>query len=443
MGLRPCAYRFRLKGGARVHVLSLCSGIGGLELGVKRATAHAARVVCYVEREAYCISVLQTRMADGDLDDAPIWSDVKTFNPQPWRGIVDLITAGFPCQPFSAAGKRAGDADPRHLWPYILRHIQSIEPALVFCENVPGLLALGFEQVCKDLQGLGYSVEAGIFSAEECGAPHIRKRLFFIAYANGHALRHASRWRHGGADGQGAHVPQFHGHQRDVANAHHAVRWADGAGGKQVGGQDYRVHPGGTQNNGGVGGGGEDVANAHVIYGGTVQESQAGRASDPANGGSHVANPKGARRQARGGHAQGNAAGAADGPTACTCGKRGCIDVADAASPRRPKGLRGTDAAGKRQGGVPQSQRSSLGDGTPTVRSSQPGLGELDDGVSAALDAAQNPWGDGWESGVPRVTDIKTHRTERLRALGNAVVPQTAQLAFETLLRQALDACAQ
>lgn len=160
--------------------LALCAGIGGIELGLA-AAIPAYRTVCYVEREAFCASVLAARMADGWLHDAPIWSDLATFDPRPWRGLVDIVTAGYPCQPFSAAGKRRGAADPRHLWPHVARIIGECQPAYAFLENVPGHVSLGLRDVCADLRGLGYSVSAGIFSAAECGAPHNRKRLFILA----------------------------------------------------------------------------------------------------------------------------------------------------------------------------------------------------------------------------------------------------------------------
>lgn len=168
----------------QLHGLSLCAGIGGIELGLKLAMGNGYRTVCYVEGEIPCASILAARMQDGTLCDAPIWSDVKTFNPRPWRGRVDIVTAGYPCQPFSCAGKRKGADDPRHLWPYIARIIHVIRPRYVFCENVPGHVSLGLRDVRCDLQGMGYSVQAGIFSAAECGAPHIRKRLFVLAHAD-------------------------------------------------------------------------------------------------------------------------------------------------------------------------------------------------------------------------------------------------------------------
>ncbi len=165
------------------RVLSLCSGVGGLDLGLKLAMP-TSRTVAYVEIEAYACEILVKRMEEKILDEAPIWSDIKSFDGKPWRGKVDIITGGYPCQPFSIAGKKLGDKDPRHLWPYVRQIVSEVEPAICFFENVGGHLQLGFEQVHDDLQRLGYTVKAGLFTAEEVGAPHRRERLFILAYRN-------------------------------------------------------------------------------------------------------------------------------------------------------------------------------------------------------------------------------------------------------------------
>src|SRR5258708_26690806 len=162
--------------------LALCAGTGGLELGLQLALRDAYRTVAYVEREAFAAATLVARMEDEALDRAPVWDDLKTFDGRPWRGIVDLISGGYPCQPFSTAGQRLGASDPRHLWPEFARLIREIEPPLVFCENVDAHLRLGFAEVLGELRGLGYTVEAGLFSAAEMGATHPPKRLFFLAY---------------------------------------------------------------------------------------------------------------------------------------------------------------------------------------------------------------------------------------------------------------------
>lgn len=165
------------------NVLSLCTGTGGLDLGIRMAVP-AARTVCCVEREAFCVEVLATRMEEQALDDAPVWSDLKTFDGKPWRGVVDLVTGGYPCQPFSLAGARKGADDPRHLWPDVKRIVEEVAPQLCFFENVAGHLSLGFEDVVRDLEEMGYRVAAGLFTAEEVGAPHRRERLFILAHAD-------------------------------------------------------------------------------------------------------------------------------------------------------------------------------------------------------------------------------------------------------------------
>ena len=166
-----------------LHVLSLCAGVGGLDLGLSLGEPRA-RTVCYVERDAFAAAVLVARMADQALCEAPVWDDVKTFDGRPWREIVDILAAGYPCQPFSTAGKRRGEADPRHLWPDVERIIGECEPRRIVLENVDGHLALGFPTVLGRLRGLGYRVAAGLFSARESGAAHLRRRLFVVADAD-------------------------------------------------------------------------------------------------------------------------------------------------------------------------------------------------------------------------------------------------------------------
>ena len=161
--------------------LALCAGIGGLDLGLHVAL-DGYRTVCYVEREAFCAASLVARMEDEALDSAPLWDDITTFDGHPWRGIVDIISAGYPCQPFSVAGRRAGVADPRHLWPHVARIIRECEPGFVFLENVPGHLRLGFNEVARDLDGMGYETAATLLTASEVGATHRRERLFVLAH---------------------------------------------------------------------------------------------------------------------------------------------------------------------------------------------------------------------------------------------------------------------
>jgi len=167
--------------------LSLCSGYGGIDLGLRSCIPNL-RTIAYSEVEAFAIELLLARMESGSLDAAPIWPDVKSF---PWsdlRDRVDIVTGGYPCQPFSSAGKRLGRDDPRHLWPYIADGVSILRPRFCFWENVEGHISLGLQEVIGDLESLGYKAAWGIFSAAEVGAPHQRKRVFILAHRNDSGL---------------------------------------------------------------------------------------------------------------------------------------------------------------------------------------------------------------------------------------------------------------
>lgn len=167
-----------------INILSLCAGIGGMELGLRLAYP-GCRTVCFCEREAFPASVLAQSMEAGILDPAPIWSDLTTFDGRDWRGVVDLVAAGFPCQPSSVAGKRLGTEDERWMWPHVLRIVREVGPSFVFLENVRGLFSTGFREVLHGLADAGFAAEWGVFSAEGVGAPHRRERVFILGYAEG------------------------------------------------------------------------------------------------------------------------------------------------------------------------------------------------------------------------------------------------------------------
>lgn len=141
---------------------------------------------CYVEWEEYPRDSLIAGQRAGYMHPAPIWDNVKTFDGRPWRGVVDTILAGYPCQPFSQAGKRLGADDPRHLWPHVARVIRELGDGLrwVFLENVAGHITLGAETVLRELWDMGWTPAAGAFSAAETGAPHERLRWFCVAHRN-------------------------------------------------------------------------------------------------------------------------------------------------------------------------------------------------------------------------------------------------------------------
>ena len=169
-------------------VISFCSGYGGIERGLDLAGVRH-RVIAYVEIEAYVIANLLAKMESGQLAPAPIWTNLKTFPAHLFRDRASIITGGYPCQPFSAAGSRKGADDPRHLWPFIRQHIETIRPDRCFFENVEGHISLGLSTVISDLEEDGYRTAWGLFSAEEVGAPHRRKRVFIMADSNGNEQR--------------------------------------------------------------------------------------------------------------------------------------------------------------------------------------------------------------------------------------------------------------
>ncbi|MCQ0094248.1 DNA cytosine methyltransferase [Roseovarius sp. M141] len=153
---------------------------------------------------------------------APIWDDLRSFDARPLRGAFDTVLAGYPCQPFSAAGKRGGADDPRHLWPEVARVIRECRPAWVFLENVPGHVSLGLETVLRELWEMGYTPAAGLFSAAEVGAPHQRLRIFILAHTDEPASRHCPL--------QSGGEQRFHPQGGSAGAGHHQLVDAEGDG---------------------------------------------------------------------------------------------------------------------------------------------------------------------------------------------------------------------
>ena len=165
-----------------MNELSLFSGYGGVSLGLRLAGLQT-RTVGYVEIEPYCQELLRARIRDGFLDWAPIITDIRSADFRPMAGLVDFVSAGFPCQPHSHAGMRLGEADKRNLWPDTARIIGEVRPRYVLLENVPGIIANRYiGTVLGSLSELGYDTEWGIVSAAEAGALHLRKRWWCLAH---------------------------------------------------------------------------------------------------------------------------------------------------------------------------------------------------------------------------------------------------------------------
>ena len=164
-----------------LNELALFAGAGGGILGGKLL---GWRTVCAVEWEPYPASVLIARQNDGFLPPFPIWDDVRTFDGRAWRGIVDVVSGGFPCQDISAAGKGAGiNGERSGLWSEFARTIRDVEPRYVFVENSPMLTSRGLGRVLGDLAALGYDAEWGVLGAVDAGAPHKRDRIWIVADA--------------------------------------------------------------------------------------------------------------------------------------------------------------------------------------------------------------------------------------------------------------------
>ena len=169
-----------------LNELSLFSGYGGFNLGLRLAGLKV-RTIAYVEIENYCQEIIKARIQDGFLDDAPIFGDIRlalsTGQLRQFRGLVDIVTGGFPCQPHSHAGQRKGADDSRNLWPETLECVRQVAPSYVLLENVPGILSNEYAgTVIGQLAGIGYDCIWDCVPAAACGAPHLRWRWWALAY---------------------------------------------------------------------------------------------------------------------------------------------------------------------------------------------------------------------------------------------------------------------
>lgn len=169
----------------KTRLLSLCTGYGGLDLAVE-AFFDCELVAC-AEIDKYASLVIEKEFLG-----VPNLGDIKKIE---WSslGNIDIMTAGYPCQPFSHAGQRKGTNDDRHIWPYIKEGISVLRPSLVILENVRGHLSLGFKEVLQELTEIGYDATWTIVRASDVGAPHQRARLFVIANANSDAHTQSRR----------------------------------------------------------------------------------------------------------------------------------------------------------------------------------------------------------------------------------------------------------
>lgn len=380
------------------HV-SLCAGYGGIDLGLKRAIP-TLRTVAFSEIEAYACANLVAKMEAGQLDAAPIWTDLKTFPWSEFRDRVEILSGGYPCQPFSAAGKRLGTADPRHLWPFIADGIRDMRPQLCFFENVEGHISLGLRAVLSELESIGYTATWGIFSAAEVGAPHQRKRVFILAHR-----------RDKGLEGYAKHELLRHKPGRNTAGPHGSSAdagllgacWPSRPGQPQHGWEPPRVVGNATQRqNDGRESGDMGIA------------ASQGRCGDDA------------------------ADGASEDVAHTECPQRGPDSVPAIAGQRQEDSDWLTERGGHMARPVRSEQAGRIATGGETeVRWSHDQSG----GSTAHIRQAQPPLGgdaDGPPGGMDygKLCIASDNRTDELRLLGNGVVPATAHKAFVTLYNE-------
>lgn len=382
----------------RTH-LDLFSGIGGFALA---ARWNNIQTVGFVEYEDYPRRVLSKQFPG-----VPLFGDIRDFDATPFRG-VDLLTGGYPCQPFSQAGKRKGKEDVRHLWPEMFRVITQARPSWVLAENVAGHINLGLDEVLLDLESEGYTCRTLVLPACAKNALHIRQRVWIVAKNVGNST-----------SGRGS----AYGSQSGSGTERMGERQADRVGSP---GPDVAHSKGNGLQGGRIGNQGSE--HSEEIGQGTAESIGAGAGSSSRD----VAHSQcqSVRDQRCSGNAGPERKGEEQGKKRqrvrvdpSECGK----DVAHSDS-IRPQGEWGEDHS---EGWQIKDGPTGLCNGARSCRKTEGSileshLGRGTDGLSEGLDMPQR-WGDGsWEEGVPRVTTEKKNRTARLKALGNAILPQIA-----------------
>jgi len=372
--------------------IGLCAGYGGIELGLGRVLP-TLRSVALCEIEAFPIANLVSKMEAGLMDAAPVWTDLKSFPWESFRDRVDILTGGYPCQPFSAAGKRAGKDDPRHLWPWIADGIRILRPRMCFFENVEGHISLGLSSVISDLEELGYKVSWGIFSAREVGAPHQRKRVFILAHDKSNGLEKQCKRPIKSEEG-GFRVMHPIGIRPCVSTA-----WPSRPGEPQHAWEPPRV-----------------VGNANIVNDlpnsaeRKLCEPQQGRPCGESVGTASHAAMVDAIHNA-GFDVCGTQCGQAQQSISSDSGSMGNSDPRRLASSINTRSGEEADRGG--QGDIEQAESGQA----------QPPLGRDAHGTSDWMDYAE-------------LYTTCDNRTDELRLLGNGVVPATAERAFRTLLKE-------
>jgi DNA (cytosine-5)-methyltransferase 1 len=353
-------------------VLDLFSGIGGFSLGLERA---GMETVAFCENDKFCQKVLAKHWPD-----VPVHNNIEELDGREYKGTVDLICGGFPCQPFSVAGGQRGKEDDRALWPEMLRVIREVEPLWVIGENVPGIINMELDQVLSDLEDSGYSCQTFVVPACAVDAPHRRDRVWIIASHTNFKSKP-----------DGSQYEAERSEQLDVANTDIRRCRTQGQQKSMARIQERRTHDTmQTAESGSCARGDEDVAHAdsrhwsREIKG--VLGKQSGETSDRFTGsGKDVADAKCLRQQGQGEH----------------------------------------EHSGNQEAHRKGQASHALDVGFREKRRSQPRMGGMVDGVSRWLDEPQE---------TPRVIGKVSDRVNRLKALGNAVVPQVVEVLGKAII---------
>lgn len=356
--------------------LHLFAGAGG---GILGGMLLGHTPVGAVEIDPFARAVLEARQADGSLPDFPIYEDVRAFDGTAWRDRVDIIAGGFPCQDLSCAGKGAGiDGARSGLWWEMLRVIREARPRYVFLENVPAITGRGLDRVLGSLADLGFDAEWCVLSAADVGAPHLRKRWWCLAADSSN-------------DGH-MFGPRSDTNQRPLVQTQQSTSARKTSGGGESGGRRR-----------------SNAAVADADDAGCEQQRRTVAASS--------------------GHNPAECSGPAHPDTdGRRCEEQRLTQQPDmqCAPGNEPDGLRPRG----RWDGTPRCAAGSA--------ETQPRVGRAADGVAAWMDSGRrlhaSAWQEGWEDDCPRVVTGKpANRTNRLKALGNGQVPQTAAAAFRIL----------
>ena len=386
-----------------INHLSLCTGYEGIGNGLRRVLPNV-REIAYVEIEAFAIANLVNKIETGRLHQAPIYTNLKSFPYRKFRGLVDIISGGFPCQPFSQAGVRKATEDPRHLFPFIAKGIRECQPRIVFLENVEGILSCKtqdgepvLQYVLRTLEEMGYRATAGIFSASEVGAPHQRKRVFILGYSkSGWSGRESRDGAEEGqrispiTDGQGMHGKELANSEcSGLRRGRSSEQCADGREGNILSVQQE---------------GGEVVSQAERC-GNTSREELGNSQHD------------GPSRSGNIGIIQGESRG----------------EESEVQQPQGSSEFSNTNCEGlERHSGIEEGQRLISSEDAIWLHERWP----------SRPNEEQHEWEEPrvieTEPKLGRAADGTSSRVDRLRLLGNGVVPQTAAKAFITLINRLL-----